>query len=72
MMTASTEKIELIVSDDDHAVAYVKLPAHPGVGTYEAVVRSIPLSSLMKLEGGTELHLDIDDHGRLIGIEVLL
>jgi len=63
--------MELIVSDDDPNVAYLKLPSHPGVGTPNVVASTKRLSELTGLADKTELILDFDADGELIGVEIL-
>ncbi|WP_319486695.1 DUF2283 domain-containing protein [uncultured Cohaesibacter sp.] len=61
-------------------VFYLYLPNHPGKGTAGAVARSISLRDLIggnkdidlaEILAGTDIILDCDASGRLIGLEVL-
>jgi hypothetical protein len=65
-----TGKIELKVSEDDDSVAYVYLPEHPGPGKRSVVAKQVRLSSLLTYKG-PDIVMDLDNDGRLIGIEVI-
>lgn len=47
------------------SLGYVRLPAHKG-----PVARSVPLRDLLSYDG-SEIVLDLDAEGRLMGIEVM-
>jgi uncharacterized protein YuzE len=64
------KRISIAVSEDDQDVAYLYLPDHPGRGTSGVVVKQVRLSSLLKY-AGPDLNLDFDEHGQLIGVEIL-
>jgi hypothetical protein len=64
------KRISLAVSADDQNVAYLYLPDHLGRGTSGVVVKQVRLSSLLKYTG-PDLNFDFDEHGQLIGVEVL-
>jgi hypothetical protein len=64
------KQISLSVSADDQDVAYLYLPDHPGRGTSGVVAKQVRLSSLLTYTG-PDLYLDFDEHGQLIGVEVL-
>ena len=62
-------KIRVRLVGRDARTAYVSLPGHthaPGVTS-----RTVRLASLLDYTGPM-VHLDLDKHGRLIGIEVLV
>lgn len=67
-----TGKIELKVSDDDHDVAYVSLPDHPGAGTSGCVKKTLRLLEHIPDYEGADIMLDFDADNRLIGIEILI
>jgi len=64
------KQISLSVSASDQDVAYLYLPDHPGPGTPGAVAKQVRLSDLL-MYNGPDLYLDLDEHGHLIGIEIL-
>lgn len=64
------KRISLAVSADDQDVAYLYLPDHPGQGTSGVVLKQVRLPSLLTYKG-PDLYLDFDEHGQLIGVEVL-
>lgn len=64
------KRISVAVSADDHDVAYLYLPDHPGRAVNGAIVKQVRLSSLLNYTG-LDLYLDFDKHGRLVGVEVL-
>ncbi len=55
--------------EDDSAVAYLRLPTHPG-GVCK-MSRSVRLTELMGPYEGPEVVLDFDARGVLVGLEVL-
>jgi len=65
-------EFKLHISEDDDEVAYLELPAHPGLGKHNVVKKSIRLYQLIENYKGTDLHFDFDETGQLIGIEILL
>lgn len=64
------QEIALRVSEDDRDVAYVLLPGHPGTGSKACVAKQVRLSDLISYVG-TDIYLDFDARGCLIGIEIL-
>ena len=60
----------LKVSSDDEAVAYLRLPSHPGTRS-GAVTRSISLRDLLGKYNGPDVQLDFDAANTLIGIEII-
>ena len=64
------QNINLEVSSDDADVAYLMLPNHPGRGVQKVTVRQVRLSDLLKYVG-PDIYLDLDEGGRLIGVEIL-
>lgn len=67
---ANDTKFELLVSDDDEGVAYLRLPAHRGTGP-GIVARTINLRSLLGDYEGPDVNVDFDAANVLIGIEIL-
>lgn len=65
-----TSDISLAVNPDDHDVAYLSLPGHPGKGSPGCVKKTVRLASLLPYKG-PDLYLDFDAQGHLIGVEVL-
>ena len=63
-------KIELKVSDDDHEVGYVSLPAHPG-SKPGVVKKNVELRDFLPDYEGPDLVFDFDEAGALIGIEIV-
>jgi uncharacterized protein YuzE len=62
--------MKLEISEDDEDVAYLILPGHPGRGTTGSVVKQTRLLNLLEYTG-PDIHLDFDNDGNLIGIEIL-
>ena len=50
---------------------YVYLPDHPGAGTPGCVARSIDVFALDPSLRGAQIILDVDEHNRVIGIEIV-
>ena len=65
-------EIKLRISEDDADVAYLQLPAHPDRGRRGVVKKTIRLSEHLPDYKGADLYLDIDEHGEVIGIEILV
>ena len=63
-------KIVLKISEDDENVGYVFLPKHPKILTFGIVKRTICLSDIIKNYKGIPIHLDFDEEGELLGIEI--
>jgi uncharacterized protein YuzE len=63
-------KIEVQTSKEDADIAYILLPEHPGRGTNGAVATQVRLSSILSYKG-SEIYLDLDRNGQLIGLEIL-
>lgn len=57
--------------DEELEAGYVYLPDHPGAGTPGCVARSIDVFALDDSLRGMQVILDIDEHNRVIGIEVV-
>lgn len=57
--------------DEAEGVGYLRLPDHPGPGTSGCVKRSVDLAALAPALEGPQLILDLDEHDRVIGIEIL-
>ncbi|MEL6300071.1 MAG: DUF2283 domain-containing protein [Pseudomonadota bacterium] len=55
--------------DDD--AGYLELPEHPGRGAAGCVKKSVRLHDLIEDHKGTDVILDYDKDGVLIGIELL-
>jgi hypothetical protein len=64
-------KIELHISRPKSDVAYVSLPAHPGLASYGIVKKQIRFLELYPDYKGPDLFLDLDKDNCLIGIEIL-
>ncbi|MEX3012086.1 DUF2283 domain-containing protein [Hoeflea sp. TYP-13] len=62
---------ELRVNKDTPNIAYLALPAHPGIGTHGAVKKTLCLAEFISGYQGAEVNLDFDEFGELIGIEIL-
>lgn len=60
---------EFKVSEDDDRVAYLRLPTHFGEAT--RMSKSIRLFDLIGGYDGPDVVLDFDEHGTLVGIEVV-
>ncbi len=58
--------------DADQGAGYLSLPDHPGRGTPGCVKRNVDLTTLAPDFKGPQLIFDLDDHNRVIGIEILL
>lgn len=67
----SNGRIELTVSDDDHEVAYLSLPDHPGT-VVGVVKKSVQLRNVIGPYEGPDIVLDFDQHDVLIGVEILV
>ena len=65
-------KIRLEISGDDPDVAYLYFPNHPGEGGEAIVQKQIQLSDVITNYKGPELYLDIDNTGKVIGLEILI
>jgi hypothetical protein len=63
-------KFELLVSEDDTEVAYLRLPSHPGTSPCK-MSKSVRLVDLIGKYEGPDVVLDFDMKGVLVGIEVL-
>ena len=57
--------------DDELEAGYIYLPDHPGAGTPGCVSRSIDVFALDETLRGMQVILDVDEHNRVIGIEVV-
>ncbi|MEM7432934.1 MAG: DUF2283 domain-containing protein [Pseudomonadota bacterium] len=53
-------------------VGYLQLPDHPGKGTVGCVVKTVRVLDIVADHKGTDVYLDYDKDGTLIGIELLL
>ncbi len=62
--------INFKLSEDDEAVAYLMLPGHSGAGIFGAVAKQVQLSTILDYKGA-DIYLDLDENGRLVGIEIL-
>lgn len=58
-------------SGDDPSVGYLYLSNHPGAGTAGCVKSMVRVSSLIPNYVGPDIHLDLNEAGEVIGIEVL-
>lgn len=56
---------------DDPSVGYLYLSNHPGPGAAACVKGMVRLSTLIPNYVGPEIHLDLNEAGEVIGIEVL-
>lgn len=56
---------------DDPSVGYLYLSNHPGPGTAGCVKGMVRVSTLIADYVGPEIHLDLNEAGEVIGIEVL-
>lgn len=61
---------DLKVSDDDEAVAYLRLPGHPGTAG-GVVKRTVALRELIQDYEGPDVNLDFGENNVLIGIEIV-
>ena len=68
------------LNGDENDVGYVCLPSHPGKGTANCVAKSISMrdlfleldrEDLLKMLLGTDIILDQNKDGNIIGIEIL-
>ena len=57
--------------DDELDAVFIYLPDHPGAGTPGCVARSIDVFALDESLRGLQIILDIDEHNRVIGIELV-
>ncbi len=57
--------------DEELEAGYVYLPDHPGPGTPGCVTRSIDVFAVDEALRGMQVILDIDEHDRVIGIEIV-
>lgn len=57
--------------DEELDAGYIYLPDHPGPGTPGCVARSIDVFALDQTLRGAQIILDVDEHNRVIGIEVV-
>jgi len=57
--------------DEELDAGYIYLPDHPGPGTPGCVARSIDVFALDQALRGAQIILDVDEHNRVIGIEVV-
>lgn len=64
------KNLTLDISSDDEDVAYLSLPNHPGRGSPGVVSKQVRLLDLMQYVG-PDIYLDLDESGRLIGLEIL-
>lgn len=64
------KNITLDTSNDDEDVAYLSFPGHPGRGSAGAVSKQVRLLDLLQYLG-PDVYLDLDENGRLIGLEIL-
>jgi uncharacterized protein YuzE len=58
-------------SDNDPSVGYLYLSNHPGAGVAGCVKGMVRVSALIPNYVGPEIHLDLNEAGEVIGIEVL-
>lgn len=56
---------------EDPSVGYLYLSNHPGPGSVGCVKGTVRLSALIPNYVGPEIHLDLEEAGAIIGIEVL-
>jgi hypothetical protein len=64
------QKFELMVSEDDGDVAYLRLPGHPG-SEFGIVKRTVSLRELVGEYQGPDVNLDFGEGNALIGIEIV-
>ena len=57
-------------ADDDHVVAYLTLPDHPGPRS-GAVKKNLRLRDLVGDYVGPDLYFDFDESNTLVGVEIL-
>lgn len=67
---AETDEVDPDSLDDD-IVAYVSLPAHPGRGLPGVVAKHVRLRDLVGDHGPSDVYLDFDPNGQLVGMEIL-
>lgn len=65
------KKIRLKVSKDDHNVAYLYLPNHPGNVVRGIVSKQVRLLEVLPDYKGADIYLDFNEEDVLIGIEIL-
>lgn len=68
----SIGRFELEVVDEDaenNPIAYLRLPTHSGMTT--KMSKSVRLVDLMGKYDGPDIVLDFDEHGKLVGIEII-
>ena len=65
-----SDALTLSISEDDHDVAYLKLPGHPGSGP-GVVRRVVSLRDLLGDYEGPDVILDFGEGDTLIGIEIV-
>jgi uncharacterized protein YuzE len=61
----------LKISTDDENVAYLQLPKHPKKLVIGIVKKTISLSEIIEGYKSIPIHLDFDEEGELIGIEIV-
>lgn len=66
------KKIELHLGAGGTGVAYVALPAHPGMGTPGVTGKQVRLRDLIPDYKGADLYIDFDKNGEVIGVEILV
>jgi|GEM_PF-4488395 len=57
--------------NEKEGVGYLKLPNHPGRGVAGCSKRTVDMRDLDASLGGPQLIFDVDEHDRVIGIEIL-
>jgi hypothetical protein len=71
MKRTQSGRFELRISEDDHDVAYLRLPTYPAGGTAK-MSRTIRIHDLIGKYEGPDINLDFDEDGVLVGIELLV
>ena len=67
---AFLKRIRVKICKGNPNTAYIKLPGHP-VEIVGCVKKTIDLASVIEDYKGPRIHLDFNDAGILIGIEIL-
>lgn len=67
---AQRRDFELMISEDDEDVAYLRLPSHPGTKPF-LVKRTVSLRDLLGDYEGPDINLDFNAKNVLIGIEIV-
>ena len=66
------KKIRVKLTGEESDTAYIALPGYPEQAEYGAVSKTICLDEVLDDFKGPRVHLDFNQNGVLIGIEILV